>query len=343
MKTQAYLFIFIIFFLSCAESVNLNHNFLENRYRHLFTAQKKIDLADYPGAFNPSLFKHDEKFILTFRYTPHEDALWISYIGIVILDESLEPVSEPQLVDTRSGNFNTPSQSEDCRIFSCDNKLYLIYNDNTENTGALPTDRRDMYVAELTQENGRYAVSPPLKLMHETQYSKQLWQKNWVPFEWEGTLLLSYTVTPHEILLPDLQTGLCKPLYKTSGKIKWDWGKIRGGTPAIKVGDDYLAFFHSSRINRSQASKGKRVWHYYMGAYLFSSEPPFKIKKYLPSPLIGEDFYTESDSIKHVVFPGGFVIDDNKIHIAYGKDDSEIWIATIEKNTLLDEMVRIKY
>jgi hypothetical protein len=47
-------------------------------------------------------------------------------------------------------------------------------------------------------------------------------------------------------------------------KYKWKWGEMRGGTPALLVGDKYLSFFHSSG----------RLWHrhvitYVMGAYLF--------------------------------------------------------------------------
>jgi predicted GH43/DUF377 family glycosyl hydrolase len=35
-----------------------------------------------------------------------------------------------------------------------------------------------------------------------------------------------------------------------------------------------------------------------------------------------------------VVFPGGFAVVGSLIYVAYGKDDREIWIATIDKDAL---------
>lgn len=50
------------------------------------------------------------------------------------------------------------------------------------------------------------------------------------------------------------------------------WGKLRGGTPAILVADEYLAFFHRSFIDQ----KTKLSW-YVMDAYTFASSPPFPL------------------------------------------------------------------
>ena len=78
----------------------------------------------------------------------------------------------------------------------------------------------------------------------------------------------------------------------------------------------------------------KPLRHYYMGAYTFSPEPPFNIKKITTFPIIADGFYTPSDYDKRVIFPGGFVSDGEHIYIAYGKDDCEIWIATLDKEEL---------
>ena len=71
-----------------------------------------------------------------------------------------------------------------------------------------------------------------------------------------------------------------------------------------------------------------------MGAYTFSADPPFAITSYTKKPIVGEGFYTDSNYYKRVIFPGGFVVSDSVIYLAYGKDDSEIWIATIDKAAL---------
>ncbi len=99
------------------------------------------------------------------------------------------------------------------------------------------------------------------------------WQKNWVGFDWHGQLLIDYYPHPHEVLWPNMATGECYSLYKTSTKIEWPWGELRGGTPPLLVDGEYLTFFHSAILTASMASNEEIMWHYYMGA-LTSHRPP---------------------------------------------------------------------
>ena len=71
-----------------------------------------------------------------------------------------------------------------------------------------------------------------------------------------------------------------------------------------------------------------------MGAYTFSPTPPFQITRFTPEPIVAEGFYTQSSQWKRVIFPGGFVVADPYIYVAYGKHDVEMWIATIDKAEL---------
>ena len=309
---------------------------------NIVTSTKRIDLPQFPGAFNPSLIKVKEGFLLSFRYYPDQSQLWISKIGIVLLDDNLAPVSEPVLLDTRIGNSKIPSQSEDARLFSCNGNIYLIYNDNTSCINPTIRERRDMFVTQLFYTDGEFFLSMPIKLIHEYKYFSQTWQKNWVPFEWNGSLLLSYSISPHEVLYPDCKSGLCQSLFETHPKINWSWGTLRGGTPALLVDGEYLGFFHSSCVTATAATNGHRMWHYFMGAYTFSSSPPFELTKISTAPIIGKDFYTKSSYNKRVVFPGGFAVVDSSIYVAYGKDDCEIWIATLDKEKLKKSMTSLK-
>jgi predicted GH43/DUF377 family glycosyl hydrolase len=311
----------------------------------LVISTKRIQLDAYPEAFNPSLIKTERGFLLTFRVLPDPLRLWINYIGIVLLDKSFNPISEPQLLDTRKGNKLFPSQSEDARIFSYQGNLYVLYNDNNSFINPSFAQRRDMFIAQLTYDNHQFVVSEPKKLYHQQKYSNQKWQKNWVPFEWHGALLMSYSLIPHEVLYVDLDTGECAPLMVTplsSHAWEWHWGHLRGGTPALLMDREYLAFFHSYIELNSVASNGIRMPHYFMGAYTFSSEPPFKITKISASPIIGKEFYTPSSLPKRVIFPGGYVVTDRHIYLAYGKDDQEIWIATINKERLKEILMPIE-
>jgi len=194
-----------------------------------------------------------------------------------------------------------------------------------------------MFIVELFYHNGNFALSRPLKLTY-LEKSYFLWQKNWAPFISDDTLLLSYTLHPHEVIYPNLLTGECYLSYKTFGTINWKWGTLRGGTPAQLVDGEYLAFFHSSS---STDSPNGYTWTYYMGAYTFSVEPPYQITHISAKPIISPEFYSSSEAIKKVIFPGGFVDADPFIYIAYGRDDHEIWIATIDKKALKKSLIPV--
>lgn len=311
----------------------------------IVTSTKRIFLQDFPGAYNPSIIQFEGNYLLTFRYLPNRfEQPWISQIGIVVLDPSFEQISDPVLIDTRFNYNNTPSQSEDARIFAYNGKLYLIYNDNMDLVFPSPWERRDMFIAELIYSDNEFVLCDPIKLYHETKYQNVLWQKNWSPFEWNGNLFLTYTINPHEILCPNLATGVCQSTYETftPKALNWHLGPIRGGTPPIFVNGEYLAFFHSGIKTSSASSNNVELWHYYMGAYTFSAEPPFELTKISSSAIIHPSFYTYSTYEKRVIYPGGFVVDGPNLHVAYGKDDCEIWIATMNYQELKKSMVTIK-
>lgn len=310
----------------------------------LVTSITKIFLPDYPDAHNPSLIDTDQGLLLTFRWLPSQETPWISYIGVVFLNESLQPVSKPQLLNVRLGNRMIPSQSEDARVFYYQDNLYLIYNDNPSLVNPSSLQRRDMYLAQISYVDNQFVVSEPLKIYHQKKYPSVKWQKNWVPFIWDDALLLSYSIIPHEVLYCDGISGECIPFIKTpfgNPKWHWEWGHLRGGTPALLVDGEYLAFFHSSNVIGSSATNGVPMHHYFMGAYTFSAEPPFEITTISSSPIIADGFYTQSSYSKRVVFPGGFVVRDKFFYVAYGKDDQELWIATISRQKLNDSLVPV--
>lgn len=313
--------------------------------KKIVTSVKRIHIPTYSEAYNPSIIKYGDGYLMTFRYLPDRHVQpWISNIGIVKLDEFFEPISPPQLLDTRLYSKNTPPQSEDARIFSFKGKIYLIFNDNIDSIYPSAQERRDIYVAELICKKDQFSLSEPLKLYHEEYYETILWQKNWSPFVSNDTLLLSYSLNPREILTPNFTTGNCQKSYETlmPKTVHWPFGQMHGGTFAQAIEGEYLAFFHSRMITSSPSSNNVELWHYFMGAYSFSAQPPFEITKITTSYIDHPSFYTNSPYNKRVIYPGGYVSDGSDLYVAYGKDDCEVWIATIDFEELKKSMVPVQ-
>ena len=333
---------FQLSFLGLIPSVLIGDMLLLNDFQpssEIIMRSKQIFLPDCPDAYNPSLLQIDDKFLLIFRYTPNQAIDWISCIGAVWLDDQFDPVSKPQLLTTRCSYSRTESQSEDPRVFFYRGRIFIIFNDNINIVNPSVIERRDMYIVELFMLGERFSLSSSLKLVHQEKYNTQWWQKNWAPFEWNDKLFFIYSIRPHRIISPNLMDGQCYFSYETTADIRWNWGELRGSSPPLDLGDgEYLSFFHSAIGALSDVSLGVERWHYFMGAYTFSSEPPFQVTKIIPFPLIAPGFYTVSDSFKRVIFPGGCIMSDAHIYVTYGKDDREMWVATLDKKALLENL-----
>jgi len=299
---------------------------------------KKIHLRGFPKAFNPSILKVDKGYLMTFRQNL-KTKKGASEVGIVLLNDQFEPITKPQLLNTRFEEDKAPPQAQDARLIEAGGKIYILYNDNVDKVVYIK-ERRDMFLAELTPGDNGYVVEKPTKLVYPERLKKQRWEKNWVPFAWKDTLLLGYSLMPHLILTPEDQ-GVCRLFNQSITRVLWKWGTLSGGTPAQLVDGNYLAFFHSSIYSQSKLSKYREMKHYYMGAYTFSPEPPFNVLAMSPTPLMHPDFYKSGKHIR-AIFPGGYVVEDSKIHMVYGKNDCEMWVVTLDKEMLLNSLQALK-
>lgn len=145
-------------------------------------------------------------------------------------------------------------------------------------------------------------------------------EKNWAMFGHEGKFHFIYQFKPHLILRVEGEVGLTE--FASDPKPSWGYGEIRGGTPPVRVGSEYLTFFHSSIPWRN----GQR--RYYMGAYTFSAEAPFRVLRMTNEPLlIGSENETRINGGPPVVFPCGAVIDRDEWLVTYGINDEACgWI-----------------
>lgn len=318
---------------------------------------KKIEIPEYPNAFNPSIIRWKKGLLMSFRPGDFgSDPYLMSFrirdpisgctngICLVLLDDNFNPISAPQELEIPHPNPLFAYRQQDPRLISIGDHIYIVYSNMIE--GALIPAIRRMFVAELHYDGSHFFTGAPDAITMFDGENENRWQKNWVPFDYEGHLMLSYSINPHRVLYPFSGTSVCKTISVSESDISWEWGVLRGGTQAYLEGDEYLSFFHSSIEMKSAHSKGKKLQHYFMGAYTFEANPPFQVTRISPKPIVGKDFYHgelhKTWKPLHVVFPCGYVSDEQFIHIAYGRQDHEIWIAKLDKKALLESLVSVK-
>lgn len=333
-------------------SVIISHLlFGSNRINHEIAQEfvletKQIHIPGYFGAFNPSILRWNDRFLMSFRVRNHRLVSTFE-IGLVFLDQYFNPISEPQILDIRSFDLNHPKKEQDPRLLYIGEQLYLVYSNEIKERAKIGKyETRRVFVTRLHFEDNCFTADQPECLIAFDGERVSRWEKNWVPFDYEGQLLLSYSIAPHLIFRPLLGTGSCETVANTTSGIKWSWGHLRGGTPALKISENqYLAFFHSSTSMATVHSGGETMLHYFMGAYIFNASPPYSITHISPEPIIGKGFYTgpsyRTFKPLRVVFPGGYLMDDSHIWVFYGRQDHEIWAVKIEKQGLIDSLVSV--
>ena len=334
---------FLLVFYSCPSVKALID--LEVMAQDFVIQAKRIVLADdYPHAFNPSLVRWQGKLLMSFRVVPNKVHPFNSWLGVVWLDDNFNQIGKPQRLYPNEKNKHTPSRAEDGRLLSVGKRLYLVYSDNTQTVVSKGGFR--MHVAQVEWNGEKFFLKDVECISSFAGASSNRREKNWVPFEYGNQLLLAYSITPHLIFHSLRATGYCETFVYSEKKIKWQWGELRGGTPALLDGDQYLAFFHSSLPLRTVHSHGANVMHYVIGAYTFSAKPPFEITHVSSEPIIGKQFYTGAEYEHYwkpvrVVFPCGFIKDNQYIWLSYGRQDHELWVAKIDKKRLYQSLIKI--
>lgn len=188
-------------------------------------------------------------------------------------------------------------------------------------------------------------------------------EKNWSPFFRHEQLHFVYSLHPLRILQvdgysstarkkkneTDLSPDAGEVIYTAHASLvsetrcpesaaAWEYGQMRGGTPALLVGGEYLTFFHSRFRLR-----GSSFETYFMGAVTFSAEPPFRLLRQSRVPLLLDAWYlgkwTGMRSTDYVVFPIGLVVAEEAgaptFTLSLGRNDREGWVVKMRVDALL--------
>lgn len=302
---------------------------------------KRIQIPEFPDIFNPSLIEWGGNFLLSFRiYGPNGST---HQIGLARLDQECNLIGNAQVLDIPFDDAYCHSKRQDPRLISLNGRLYIVYNNHLKTV--VDREIRRMLVAEVLSRDGKFYVEKSDIFMHFEGEQLTRTEKNWVPFDYQGNLFLAYSLTPHRILHPVLGTEFCASVCASETPSCWDWGVLRGGTPALKIGNEYLAILHSSKNMPTLHSGGKTILHYFMGAYMFSAEPPFHITRISPEPIVAKNFYNgpayKTWKPLRVVFPCGLVSTGPYLWISYGKQDHEVWVVKVDREKLLSTLIPV--
>lgn len=328
-------------FLGSIEGTSVD---LEEHIPDFVLYTKQLHIPGYPTAYNPSIIRWEGRLLMSFRLTASRTKKYDSEIGVVWVDENFNAVSNPQILDLSSplDLEGGPSRAEDGRLVAVGETLYLVFDDNRD--FVLSAGGFRMRVAELRIEGDEVTAKFVEPLLAFEGQKPTLREKGWTPFAYNGKLHLAYSLSPMRVFEYLPGTKSCKTIAETNPMIDWKWGILRGGTAAELVdGAYYLSFFHSSIPMHSVHSGGKGALHYFMGAYIFSPEPPFHLIGISPEPIIGKNFYHGKTYQPYhhpvcAVFPAGYVYNDETIFVVYGRQDHEMWVVAINKSGLFDSL-----
>ncbi|MBX7066916.1 MAG: hypothetical protein K1X28_06775 [Parachlamydiales bacterium] len=290
---------------------------------------KQIKIPGFPKLFNPSIVPYKDGYLLSFRireHLPHQEKkmrIDASFIGLAQLDEQFKVLEKSvQILNITSYDSKFSFHAEDGRLFKVGNRIFLLFNDLHR------FEERDgfaMYLAELVEEGGFMALKDPAIPLN---YSSSIpVEKNWTPFISESRVYLIYSDQPRVILELDLNTGDCQEISRTEYGDLWDFGQVRGGSPACLVDDLFVTFFHTRFFDGEN-----RI--YIMGAYAFETQFPFSIRAVTPAP-IGIPSYYQEDNSRKVVYPCGMIVEGDRIHVTWGRSDNGAYLTTFDKNKLM--------
>ena len=170
-----------------------------------------------------------------------------------------ELIAEEPLDIPGRGNF------EDARVFLHEGRHFIAFTEgNYERKPFISTQQ----IARLGPD---WQPEEKITIPYGGNGNGKRSEKNWQFFSHEGHLHFIYSIVPHIVVKLGSQRSPVNE-YRTDAFIHWPWGEVlRGGSPPIRIGDDYLTFFHSHAEHREANRR------YAMGAYMFEAWPPFKI------------------------------------------------------------------
>lgn len=268
-------------------------------------------IIDLPHeGFNPSITRWRGKLLIAWRKGWFSARIWLGE-----LSEDHRLLWGREMDFSRLWRLTEEDWLEDPRLVVAGDKVLVVFT---------YVKRPDIFMALATLDD---ALEVADCRIFDTAHRR--WEKNWQFFEHDRVLRAIYYPNPHTV---GWKAGEEFRMPAAAGaRLPWAWGEVRGGTPPVRVGDEYFSFFHSSLH-----------CHYVAGFYAFEAKHPFRVTRWPTEPcmIAAKDQWRGGHA---VVFPGGAILENGKWMVAFGWQDAfcclkwydhKALLATLEKRTL---------
>lgn len=269
--------------------------------------------------FNPTLATVGGADYLIVRrsVTPYQN-FWQSDLGIWRIGKNMVPMDPLFPALPRTG---TNENWEDPRAVVHGEKVFI----SVANWTHFKPFKCQQILARWTGSKMEVVLHPEYGGNSQTPAKQGRAEKNWTFFVHDGLWHFVYASSPvHEVVRID--EGGKLSVFKdslTTEKV-WDFGEMRGGSCPVRVGEEYVCFFHSSESNFQKGIRRR----YFMGAYCFSALVPFRITRITRTPLLaGSTKDPANYPSPPCVFPGGAMLRDGTWTVVGGaNDENSFWI-----------------
>lgn len=314
------------------------------------------------AVYNPAVTRFRGRLLMVYRVDFGFEKPFRVAAAICQLDEHLQVV--PGSVVALSDTIRCEADNHyDARFLVFGERLFVHFNNDWN------TVPNQIFLVELDPDTLQARSAARIL---ELAGPRQPCEKNWILFEYNGELLAIYQIDPHVILRLDLKdSGLirCQPAYRS----EWDttaysgrYGPPRGGTPPVRLGENYVSIFHSRRLPPQlmpsdlspAAQKLNRItwwkqfkrsfWErwmpvrYYGGVYGFAATPPFAPIFINPRLVLRPECEMKRQrptaghmSPRRVVYPCGLVhLDHDRWLVSYGVHDERCALRVLTNRDL---------
>lgn len=269
--------------------------------------------------YNPSLVSTGEGFLLAYRSEPED--FKVSELVLAELDSERRVLRNQKL---KVLGVEKDQSLEDPRLFWFAGDLFIAFS--IARYGLENGWKCVQAYGRLEKKGRSWSVA---KLM-VPKFGANDWsskEKNWVFFEAEGALRCIYDMGAAGWTVLELDGEEIVQEWRHP-PLRWRWGRISGGTPAVDWQGQKLAMFHSWERHT------RRHRQYHAGWVAFEAKAPHAPTLISPSPVLtAKEEWGAPEGANGwqplCVFPGGVEVYNQKALVAFGRNDVDAAIEVV--------------